>query len=321
MIANGSGRDGFGGRIAWPEGKAFAFTAFDDTDEATVANVGPVYDFLADLGFRTTKSVWPLRAPEAPASEGQTCEDPDYLDWALKLQARGFEIGLHCVASRTSDRERTLRGLRAFREAFGPEPITYSNHLVNEEGIYYGPYRLSGLRRAAYRLFALRNHGGARFRGHVEGDPLFWGDACQEYVKYVRNFSFADINTLKECPYMPYHDPGKPYVDYWFASSEGGDLPDFCRTIAEDAQDRLEAEGGACIMYTHFVAGFHDGKRIDPRFEALMRRLAGKNGWFVPVRTLLDYLIETRGRVELGAADRRRLEWRWLRHKAKHNRS
>ena len=45
----------------------------------------------------------------------------------------------------------------------------------------------------------------------------------------------------------------------------------------------MEAEGGACIMYTHFASGFvHDGG-LDPRFTELVTRLAGKNGSFVPV--------------------------------------
>ena len=32
--------------FVWPEGKRFAFTVVDDTDAATVENVGAVYDFL-----------------------------------------------------------------------------------------------------------------------------------------------------------------------------------------------------------------------------------------------------------------------------------
>src|SRR5271165_313130 len=36
---------------AWPQGKRFAFTIVDDTDRSTVENVGPVYDFLLELGL------------------------------------------------------------------------------------------------------------------------------------------------------------------------------------------------------------------------------------------------------------------------------
>jgi hypothetical protein len=302
-------------RIVWPEGKDFAFTVFDDTDLATLANVRPVYDFLADQGIRTTKSVWPLRNSHGRES-AMDCEDPDYLRWVQSLQAEGFEIGLHTVASGGSRRERTIAGIERFRSLFGTEPITYSTHLTNPEGIYFGPARLSGIRRTAYELYALTFHR-MRFRGHIEGDEFFWGDICRSYVKYVRNFVFADINTLKACPQMPYHDPDKPYVNYWFASAEGQRVDSFVATISEANQDRLCEEGGACVMYTHFAVGFYQDGALHPRFEQLIRRLARMNGWFVPVRALLDFLLQARGRHELSPAERRRLEWRWLLHKAR----
>jgi hypothetical protein len=44
--------------VKWPNGKSFAFTIVDDTDEATVNNVKPIYDLLYELGFKTTKTVW-----------------------------------------------------------------------------------------------------------------------------------------------------------------------------------------------------------------------------------------------------------------------
>jgi hypothetical protein len=54
---------------------------------------------------------------------------------------------------------------------------------------------------------------------------------------------------------------------------------------------------------------------VDGRFEYLMRRIASKDGWFVPVSTLLDHIRSQRGLVTLSAMQRRRLEWRWLAHK------
>jgi len=305
------------GRIVWPGGKDFAFTVFDDTDLATIANVKPVYDLLAEQGILTTKSVWPLRdARDDRRSEGMDCEDPEYLEWVLGLKASGFEIGLHTVASGGSRRDRTIEGIERFRSLFGTEPITYSTHLSNPEGIYFGPARLSGLRRAFYELYA-RKHHRMRFRGHIEDDEFFWGDICRSRGKYFRNFVFADINTLRQCPEMPYHDPSKPYVNYWFASSEGQTVDSFVSTICEANQDRLAEAGGACIMYTHFAVGFYRNNQLNRRFEQLIRRLARMNGWFVPVRTLLNFLLETKGPHELSPAERRRLEWRWLLHKTR----
>jgi hypothetical protein len=146
----------------------------------------------------------------------------------------------------------------------------------------------------------------------VEGDEYFWGDICRLRIKYFRNFVFQGVNTLKKCPIMPYHDPQRPLVNYWFASSNGAWAKDFNRCLSEPNQDRLEAEAGACIMYTHFVNGFSEGKAINPRFEQLMRRLSQKNGWFVPVATLLDFLLERQGHREITRAQRRYLEWKWL---------
>ena len=81
-------------QIQWPEGKKFAFTIFDDTDAATVANTSPVYALLRDLGFRTTKSVWPLAETEpAVAVGGANCAEDAYRAWALQLQAEVFETG------------------------------------------------------------------------------------------------------------------------------------------------------------------------------------------------------------------------------------
>lgn len=305
-------------RITWPDGKRFAFTVFDDTDLATTGNVKPVYDLLADLGFRTTKSVWPIRPAEDGDVDriGSSCADPDHVSWLMDLRGLGFEIGYHLAAHCTSPRARTRAGLERFRELFGPDRVTMSNHLANGEGIYFGAERLSGVRRRVYRLYQ-KARGKIPTRGHVPGDPLFWGDLCSEYVGSVRNLVFPDVNTLKACPVMPYHDPDRPYVRRWFASSEGQGVDSYNATLSEANQDRLVREGGACIMYTHFAVGFYQDGRLNPRFEALMRRLSGVGGWFVPVRTLLDHLAAVRGEHVITPRERALLEWRWLRHKVR----
>ncbi len=74
-------------------------------------------------------------------------------------------------------------------------------------------------------------------------------------------------------------------------------------------------EGGACIMYTHLAAGFLENGRINGRFKALMERLSKLNGWFVPVHTLLDFILQARGNHCITQAERNDLERRWLWHK------
>jgi hypothetical protein len=297
--------------IRWPEGKDFAFTIFDDTDLATLENVVPVYDVLHELGLRTTKSVWPLKGGGTPRIRGLTCEDPDYLAWTLALQVRGFEIGYHGATYVTASRALVSQAIERFRGIYGHYPLSMANHSGCAESIYWGADRVSGVNRLAYNVMTRFSRSGT-FKGHREGDPLFWGDICQAKVRYVRNFTYSDINTLAACPMMPYHDPERPYVNHWFASSEGADVNTFNRCLSEANQDRLEAQGGACIMYTHFASGFFSDGTLSQRFKELMERLARKKGWFVPVATLLDYLSAQHGETIITAAQRRRLERRWL---------
>jgi hypothetical protein len=298
-------------KISWPEGKQFAFTVFDDTDFVTTEKVAPVYSFLADHGFRTTKSVWVVRGdPNKGVRPGQTCEDPDHLRWLLDLQAKGFEIGWHNSTWHGLPRQEIAAALDRFVELFRENPATGANHSP-DEAIYWGDARLSSWRRGLYNLLP-RFRRRWRYRGDIEGDPSFWGDLCRQRIKYYRNFVFHDINTWKSCPFMPYHDPQRPFVNYWFASSGGQQVLQFNRCLREENQDRLEEEGGACIMYTHFACGFAENGKLQPHFRKLTERLSQKNGWFVPVRTLLDHLLALRGPHQITPSQRQRLECKWL---------
>ena len=295
----------------FPDNRAFAFTIFDDTDEATVARVGPVYRLLAELGVRTTKSVWPLAGVAGAPIGGETLQDAEYLAFARGLQAEGFEVGFHNARNLDAPREVTAQGLAEFAELLGRAPRTHCNHHDNRENLYWGLERLNsaGLR-WGYNL-ATRGRYRGRFQGQVEGSPYFWGDLGREQLSYVRNFVFPEINLDRVNPTLPYHDPAKPYVKAWFSSSEGGTVESCCRLLREENQDRLEAEGGVCIVYTHFAKGFAENGVLQPEFERLMRRLARKAGWFVPVATLLDRL----GGAEVAtitAGELRRMERRWL---------
>jgi hypothetical protein len=132
---------------------------------------------------------------------------------------------------------------------------------------------------------------------------------------YVRNLVFQDINTLKMDPLMPYHDPRRPYVRYWFSSSNG-DGPDAMRELlSEKNQDRLRREGGACIVYAHL------GNRFSPLpadLRRLIHRLARMPGWFAPTSELLDHVGAQRGWQD--AAEHlpvwMRMQWRWCAEQA-----
>ena len=74
-------------------------------------------------------------------------------------------------------------------------------------------------------------------------------------------------------------------------------------------------------MYVHFGHGFYDPSTgLNPRFRTLMERLSKKNGWFVPVKDLLDYLRAKQGGTvhQLTDSERSHMERRWLFHKLRY---
>jgi len=305
-------------KIDWPNGCRFAFTVVDDTDRATVENVAPVYDLLGNLGLRTTKTVWTL--PSTGLNGGADLDDPGYRSWLLNLQDAGFEIGIHGVAAGAADRTRAAEGLDRFAAVFGHDPGIHANHVGQPQCIYWGADKLNGLPRTTYRLINRVRRDGTRYYGDDENSTWFWGDLCRDRVKYVRRFVFRDVNTLAVDHLMPYHDPRRPYVRYWFSSSEAADVRAFCRLLSERNQDRLVQEGGACIVYTHFAFGYHRDGRLDPRFARLVERLCRLPGWFVPASTLLDHVGSVRGFPEVSTKSMSdsAMQWRWLSERVRH---
>ena len=186
-----------------------------------------------------------------------------------------------------------------------------ANHAGCEDGIYWGSQRFSGIYKIIYNLLTNYKFDDF-FRGEKIHDKLFWGDICKEKIKYVRNFTFRNINTLKVCPEMPYHDHKKEFVNYWFASSEGANVRLFNKTISEKNQDLLEAEKGCCIMYTHLASQFCINGNLDKEFVRLMTRLSKKNGWYVPTYKILDHLIETKRNKNIKSNELSRLQRKWL---------
>jgi hypothetical protein len=151
-------------------------------------------------------------------------------------------------------------------------------------------------------------------RGHAPESPHYWGDLAAHHVDYVRNLVFNGINTLACDPRMPYSLHGtEACVRRWFSSSDGHTVEEFCRLIHPRNIDRLERQGGTCIVYTHFAQGFvlPDG-RVHPVFEERLRALAARPGWFAPVSTVLDHLVTLQlGREAPGYPYLLRVNLRW----------
>lgn len=301
-----------------PPGKRFAFTVVDDTDHATVDRIGPVYRLLEEIGMRTTKTVWTVPATEPSPYEGSsTAADPRYREFCRELQTAGFELALHGVTMHSSTRPQIEQGLGDFAEWFGQMPRMHINHFQNADNLYWGLARLGGrFHRAIYRV-ASRQPASA---GHVADSPHFWGDLAQQHIDYVRSFTYRETNLLRLGVPLVYKDPQRPYANRMFISTEGGTLETFLDAVSEDRQDELAAEGGICIMYTHFGAGFAEHGQLDKRFERLMRRLAALDGWFVPASELLDALCES-DCPAIGNRQRNKLERRWIAERLRHGAS
>jgi hypothetical protein len=304
--------------ISLPGAARFAFTVVDDTDMATVANVKPVYDLLHELGMRTTKTLWTLEATRPNPYDGsQTAQDPRYREFLSELQARNFELALHGVRQHSSPREDIERGLGEFSELFGQGPRMHINHFTNDDNVYWGAARVSGaITSAAYKLAAST----PASQGHQEGSRYFWGDICRDQIDYVRSFTVRETNLDNLATPLAYVDPERPFVNGLFLSTEGGELPSFLEAISEQNQDQLADNGGVCIMYTHFGAGFVENDQLNGRFESLMRRLAGLGGWFPTASELLDHFYPS-GPPTLSARQRGRIERRWLKERLRHGSS
>lgn len=300
-------------RLPFPDGKRFAFTIIDDTDVATLANVRPVYDVLHDCGMRTTKTVWPFRwhGSNSSFADSDTLEEPAYLAFVQELAARGFEIASHGATMESSERAITEAAHTRFVECFGVVPAVYANHSYNREGVYWGLDRIDDP--ALKWLFkSLNGQKAGYFQGHQLNSAWWWGDLCLARHRYVRNLTFNDLNVLKHNPSMPYHDPTRPYVRWWFSAADAEDCAEFITQITRERVDQLESEGGVCILATHLGKGYSRDGKVDARVTDALRDLSRRPGWFVPVGEILEWLRLQRGGDEgLPAAEWRRMQWRW----------
>lgn len=300
--------------LGLPPGKRFAFTIFDDTDNSTLYNTRPVYDFLESLGIRSTKSVWVY--PSRGRYQGASLQDDEYRAWILRLAEAGFEIALHGVGDGTFSRDEIADGLDAFERLVGHVPNVHCNHAGNVDNLYWWSKRMeppiSGLYGLVHRL--VKRKPPVVSLGDVEGSRHFWGDLAKQRVRYVRNLVFNDIDTLRCDPQMPYHVPTKPWVNRWFSSSDGQNCRVFTDLIDPASVDRLEESGGVCIVYTHFGYGFVDERgALDPSFRERLTHLATKGtGWFLPVTPLLDHLAAHGPADDPDWGYRLRLNLRWL---------
>jgi hypothetical protein len=296
----------------FPGAKRFAFTILDDTDDGTVENLTPVYRLLEDLGMRTTKTVWPLPCPEGSDNffAGATLDDEAYCKFVVDLARRGFEISWHGATMESSTRERTVAALKRYREIFGFYPRIHVNHAGNRENLYWGAGRLDSsiLRGTLGRMRSLK---ATLYEGHAKESKYWWGDLAQTHFEYARNLTTTGINTALFNPSMPYRDPRRPLIPWWFSASDAEDVDEFNALIDPRNQEKLEREGGFCVVATHLGKRFAPGGDLNPITRARLTELSRRPGWFPPVGELLDWLRSRRETGSLPEAEWRRMQWKW----------
>jgi len=297
----------------YPDGKNFAFSITDDADSHQTEKLKPVYDLLTRLGIKSTIAVWSLDPVQEDNKtdivamsgmeqhfEGDSLQNTAYREFVVSLIENGHEIGMHTVSGGSDLRETTIRGYEEFKSIIGSYPNINIMHSNNLENIYWGSNVFTNP--AGHWFFkniigTVYSKAQLPFGGEDQDSPYFWGDIVKEKTKYVRMWGTSEINTLAFNPNMPYHDPSKPYVNYWFSFSDGFMLRYFNDLISDENIQKLVEQRGASIVYTHFAGGFakKDSSgiyKVDTRFQNQMEKLSKqKDPWFVTTSTLLDRLL------------------------------
>ncbi len=302
--------------VSFPGGKEFAFTIFDDTDVATLEYIRPIYELLQKLGFRTTKSVWPLPYHGDSDYRGSdTLADPDYASFVRGLQERGFEIAFHGARMETSERPEIVAAFEKYREILGAYPRAYAAHGYNRDNLYWGADRFR-FRLWRWVYAALDGRHGRAGEGHDSGSPFYWGDLAEQHLRYIRSFTYDDLNVWNITAAVPYRTTGTPGVRAFFPSSFADNVEEFIELISPARQAKLERERGLAIVGTHFGKGFLRDGRVHPGVAEALTGLSKRPGWFQPVSTLLDYIVEAQGGVaHLKGYPLFRLEALWFWHR------
>lgn len=305
-------------KIKFPEGKKFAFSIIDDTDVSTCDSIKPIYELLEKLGLRTSKTIWVKKCNGKSKNffRSETMEDRKYANLVSYLSGRGFEICFHGASMESSPREFIAGALQEFKSFFGCYPRIHINHAENRDNLYWGAKRFnSPLLRFIYELF---NWGtSSYFTGDEPSSAYFWGDICERWITYVRNFCYDEINLLNINPSMPYHNPRCRFVNLWFSGVEGFDPWSFNKILRPSNLDKLERQGGVCIVGTHFGKYFVKDGKINEGTKRVLENLSQRSGWFVPVSNILDYLYEHGGRGRISRKEILRMEYKWIWYRIK----
>lgn len=295
----------------YPGGASFALAICDDTDDATLENIKPVYDFLLARGIRPTKTVWvyPADRNDPSYSKGDSLERIPYRDYMLELQRKNVEIALHGVRGSSSIRPIVLEGMELYRDTFKAYPKIHINHRANRDNLYWGSQRLTlPIFRWLHRMALTIDN----FEGELADSEYYWGDIAQSHITSVNDLSFSELDLSKLSSSIPYHDASKEYVNSWFHTSDGAEVNAFNKLLSDENLDEIEKRGGYSIIYTHFGKRFATDGKLNSLFVNRVEALVGRNVWITTSSELLAFLAAQRSSAERSNWDHFRIELRWV---------
>jgi hypothetical protein len=214
----------------------------------------------------------------------------------------------------SSVRAETIEAFEVYKQHLGGYPVAYAPHGHNRDNLYWGINRFRfRLWRWLYGMFG----GGREYpgEGHRIESPCYWGDLAERHLRYVRSFTYDDLNLWNVTPAIPYRSAGTHGVQAFFPSSDADNVEEFIELLSPARQAQLEQEGGLAIVSTHFGKGFLRDGCVHPGVIEALTRLSQRPGWFPPVSTLLDYVADAQDGISLlNGYELFRLEGLWFWH-------
>ncbi len=277
----------------YPFGYSCAISLIDDTDLSTFSHMKAMYQYLSRKNIQCTRTVWPFKTSKLSgdykciSNTGITLQDKNYVKFCKDLQLDGFEIAMHTASGGNSKRNETIDAYNYFMDCFEHPPYTNIMHGRNKENLYWGKSCVNNsIMQKAISVLEPQDFG-----GHVKDSPYFWGDICKKHTLYVRQFETLQLNTSKFDQAMPYHDPKKPFVNWWFSASYGEGIR-FYQLLKKENISNLIKEQGASVIHLylrHYVQSNRNKHVVDKLFQNKIEELASyKNIWFTPVYKLLN---------------------------------
>ena len=75
-------------------------------------------------------------------------------------------------------------------------PSAYAAHGHNHDNLYWGVDRFR-FRFWRWLYAAARDRGERHGEGHRAESPFYWGDLAQRYLRYVRSFTYDELNLVE----------------------------------------------------------------------------------------------------------------------------